>query len=288
MLTILSVLAGGTAFAQLADVPPPSSDEGISPMTPDATQLSAWMSSDLGKYNVEATGNQPVPGDPDHYAGLNWSTTLPSGFATAWADVAANGGSVRAIFTGKTAGWENDFGYTYNSTPADTANSYTVFSNIKTGSIPFGTYVDIPLLPGDATTFDFWLNGTDSFTDDNPTPPTPHGGYYTAINPLNSDPYISPGNVMWTTTPISVSTFDEATGDYRDVNTYLVAFEDWNLNNGSDRDYSDFIFAVQLYNANGLPEGGPLPSAVPEPSTYGVIGALGLLGLAALRRKAKK
>jgi hypothetical protein len=209
---------------------------------------------------------------------------MPSGVTSALSSINTSGGTVRAIFTGETAGWYNDFGYTYTGNPS--LDSFTVFSNIQAVSpgstVAFGDHVDIALLPGDASTFDFWLNGTDSFTTTNPTPPTTNGGVYTVLHPTNSSPYIAPGNVRWGTTPLLVNTWVPALGAYADVSTYLVTVEDWRLDRQSDADYSDFTFALQFYNANGVPFGD---TPVPEPSTYGLMGAISLLGLAVWRRK---
>jgi hypothetical protein len=73
-------------------------------------------------------------------------------------------------------------------------------------------------------------------------------------------------------------------GAYMNVATYLVALEDWKINNGSDSDYTDLIVGFQFYSVSGTPF-----TPVPEPSTYTLIGACVLLGLVALRRiKAKK
>jgi PEP-CTERM motif len=284
IITALTVMAGSSAFAQLATLPP-TSPEVLQGIGANAG-ASHWEDpSGLGAYNVQSTGNLPVPGNPDTFTGLNWSTGPSAGFTSLYSSLDTDGGTVRAIFTGKTAGWKDDFGYTYGLTPTDPmAESYTLFENIDSSSVTFGDHFDIALLPGDTAGFDFWYNGTDSFTDDNPMPPTEHGGVFTAIHPENSTPYVGSGNVMWAQDPLMVSTWVPALGAYVDVKTYLVAFEDWRQDsNPWDHDYSDFIFAIQLFNRDGTPSGGP--GAVPEPSTYGLIGAVALLGLAALRRK---
>jgi hypothetical protein len=288
-ITALAALAGSSAFAQLSTLPPPSSSDGVTiqPIGMNAGATHWEDPNDLGAYRVASDATSgPTPGNPDSVLGLTWAATPPGGAMAALNAVNAGGGTIRAIFTGETAGWYNDFGYTYDLTPvAPGSESYTVLSNVQAvppSTVTFGQYIDVALLAGEASTFDFWLNATDSFTTANPTPPTTNGGVYTAFRPNNSSPYIGTGNVRWTQSPLMVNTWINATVGYQDVSTWLVAFEDWRLDRGSDNDYSDFIFAVQFFDSNGNPFGN---NPVPEPSTYGLMGAVALLGLVAWRRR---
>jgi PEP-CTERM motif len=279
-ITALTVLAGSTAFAQLATLPPPTA-ESINPIGVNAGATHWEDPSTLEAFRVASDGTVPLAG----LASTAWTYTAPSAISTNLNAINQGGGTVRGIFTGETAGWYNDFGYTYDSTPvALGSESYTVFSDIQAGSgtIHFGDYIDVRLLQGEAAGFDFWLNATDSFSTTNPMPPTTYGGVYTAFHANNSTPWIAPGNVRYSAEPLMVNTWVDASSSYRDVATYLVAFEDWRLDRAYDNDYSDFIFAVQFYDINGNPFGN---NPVPEPSTYGLIGAVALLGLAAWRRR---
>lgn len=279
--TAIAALAGSSAFAQLATLPPSSSTDG-SPVINIGTNAGTTHWEDpatLGHYRVASDVNLPLP------SGLTWASTAPAAVWTNLATIGTGGGTVRAIFTGESAGWLNDFGYTHSGNPAG-PDSFTVFSNIQAvapATVAFGDHVDIPFLPGDSTsTFDLWLNGTDSFTTANPTPPTANGGVYTVLHPTNSMPYIAPGNVKFAQSPLMVNTWIPSAGMYENVATYMVALEDWRLDRGSDMDSSDFIFGLQFFDNTGTPLGD---TPVPEPSTYGLMGAVGLLGLAAWRRK---
>jgi|GEM_PF-1516232 len=281
-ITALAALAGSSAFAQLATLPPSSATDGV-PVQGIGVNAGATHWEDpgtLAHYRLASDANLPLP------SGLTWASTAPSAISANRAAIATGGGTIRAIFTAETAGWLNDFGYTYSGNPAG-AGSFTVFSNIQAlppATVAFGDHVDITFAPADplAANFDFWLNGTDSFTTANPTPPTQNGGYYTVFNQSNSVPYIAPGNVKFAQSPLMVNTWVPAAGAYQDVATYLVSIEDWRLDRGSDGDTSDFVFALQFFNRGGIPFGD---TPVPEPSTYGLMGAAALLGLAAWRRK---
>lgn len=56
----------------------------------------------------------------------------------------------------------------------------------------------------------------------------------------------------------------------------VIAIEDWR---NFDADFTDMFFAIEIGTRIGQPQ-----FPVPEPSTYGLIGAVVLLGLAAVRR----
>lgn len=276
-LTALAALAGSSAFAQLATLPPPSSMDGVPVMGIGANAgATHWEDTDtLGRYRLASNATLPLP------SGLTFASTKPAAIAANMASINAEGGNIRAIFVGETAGWLNDFGYTYTGSPTG-PDSFTAFSDIQAvapATVAFGDSITVRLSAGDASTFDFWLNGSGSFTAANPSP-TSNGGVYTVFNQTNSTPYNAPGNVRFAQSPLMVNTL--VNGVYRDVATYLVTIEDWRLDRGSDRDTSDFIFALQFFDLNFVPSG---ETPVPEPSTYGLIGAAGLLGLAAWRRK---
>jgi len=287
----VSALLAASAHAQLATIPPPSTADGV-PVQNIGLNAGAthWENpSTLANYRVAGdTFLDPIPeGAPDSHLGLIWANGVNSAAASNRASIISGGGTIRAIFVGETAGWHNDFGYTYSGNPNGPL-SYSVFNNIQAfGGAPtvsFGQYVDIPFTIGEAANFDFWLNGSGSFTATNATLPTEHGGYYTAFNQANSSTFVEGGNALWAQSAIMVNTWVPALGAYADVATYLITFEDWRLDRGANRDYSDLRIALQFYNANGLPFG-----PVPEPSTYGLMGAAALLGLVAYRRyKAKK
>ncbi len=271
-------LVGGTAFAQLATLPQSSSVDGITPVSEvnsGNSGASHWDApTGIKQYNYDADGNVPLP--------ATFTSAVPVGLTAAWATVQTGGGDIRAIYTGETAGWQNAFGYTYDKSPAtDPANSYTVWKNIEgtTGVAEstnpvFGDSIDVTFIPNDslATNFDFWLNAGTG---------TSFGGVDTVLNPANSAPVQD--HVKWLESPILLNTWVPSAGKYEDVATYVFALEDWKLNAaGNDYDYSDLLVSVQLFDINGTPLGG---SPVPEASTYGLVGAAGLLGLAALRRR---
>ncbi len=199
------------------------------------------------------------------------------------------GGTLRAIFLGESAGWLNDFGYTRSGNY--TSGAYTVFSDIQAvtpANINFGDHVDINFGVGDdVSVFDFWLNGVGAMGSDNSAGlGTGAGGVYTAFHPTNSTPYFA-GQVKWAFPPLAVNTWVQAlnsgAGGYADVYTYLLGWEDTRLNQ-DDGDNNDFMIALQFYRADGTPF-----TPVPEPATYGAIGALALVGLIVRRRfQAKK
>jgi len=302
-LVALAALTG-SAYAQVSPLPPSSSLNGVT-ITNTGPQTN-WATSSLASYKFQSDLdlNSPKPGVPDNVLGLNWGSTTPTGATNLKNAVNAEGGFIRSIFLGESARWLNDIGYTYDGKPTptsntSTSNSFTVLSNIQSlagtpapVNVAFGDYFDVKLGAGLASKFDFWLNGVGAFGATTPSSTT-YGGVYTVFDQSNSNPVNAPGNVKWTASALSVSTwvagyidaFGNAKGnEFKNIDTYLVGIEDWNLNT-ADKDYNDYMFAVQFLDANG----DRISDPVPEPSTYGLIGAVALLGLVAARRfKSKK
>jgi len=288
----LLALAANSGFAQLSSLPPSSVADGL-PVRSEGINggTTHWDSpSGLGAYRYTSDGpGTPNMGSPDNILGLSWASSAPASF-TALRLSATSGVTVRTIFVGASAGWQNDFGYTYTG-QLQGPDSFTIFKNISAAApgntVTFGDFVDIPLLPGENFTFDLWLNGVGGPGETNPTPPTTFGGVYTVIHPANSQPYIGAGNVTWAQSPLMVNTWIPALNAYQDVATYLVGVEDWRLDRGSDNDRNDFLFALQLFPVHGstFDLAPPLDlTAVPEPATYGWLGAIALFGLIAVRR----
>jgi hypothetical protein len=199
---------------------------------------------------------------------------MPASFTTQLTKLNTNGGIIRTIFLGESAQWLDSFGYTYSGAFAG-PQSYTAFAmaeaNPSSGTpvnVEFGQYFDVNLTAGAASTFDFWFQGEN----------TTYGGDYTLFHPANSVPLS--GNVRWAQESLTANTWNATLNAYVDISTYVVGIGDWRRGTGGDGDFSDGVFAFQFYTPSGAPDVTP----VPEPSTYGLIGAAALLGLVAVRR----
>lgn len=172
----------------------------------------------------------------------------------------------KVTFLGKTAGWLNDFGmnvggknaYGYGGAP------YTLWSTIDNGDPLIGEQFVFQFFGADGTIIDFWLNSDD----------TTSGGTYSVFYPGTSVPsnsglpdfdYSARGKVF--------NVNDSFTQTDRTV--LVIAIEDWRT---FDADFTDMFFAIEI------PRIGEPQFPVPEPSTYGLIGAMLLLGLVAVRR----
>jgi hypothetical protein len=290
-LTCLLALTGfaGSAFAQLSSLPPPSTLNGAPPQPIGVNAgPTHWENpAGLGAYRAVSTtsGTAPITSPAYNPLGLAWASSIPAAVVSNMGGINTDSGTLRTIFVAESAGWLDDVGYTYSGSPQG-PNSFTVWSNIENQvALPnptFGSYFDVLLARGEAAQFDLWLNGVGDFGLANPAPPTALGGVYTAFHPENSVPVVGAGQVWWAQTPLMVNTFIPALGSYQDVSTYLLSFEDWRIDRGSDRDYSDTVLALQFFGPTGLPL-GPL-EPIPEPSTYGFCAAIALLGVIGFRR----
>jgi hypothetical protein len=273
--------------AQLLSLPPSSSKDGVVIKPADVNGGTAlWGSpTTLGAYQISGDGYQkPLhPGSADQELGLTWNYTPPSSLAAARQGINATGGIVRAIFVGETAGWLNDFGYTYSGVPSG-QKSYTAWQRIQSfgaannTNIKFGDYFDVNLAPGQMANFDFWLSAP-GVMGPRPTSLTDLGGVYTAFNPSASS---SPTQqYLWAASSLSVNTWIPSLSASAPVATYLAGIEDWRIDRGSDRDYNDFMFALQFYNSDGTPF---TATAVPEPGTWAAIAGVLAFGFVLVRR----
>jgi hypothetical protein len=197
------------------------------------------------------------------------------------------GGTVKTIFLGESAGVSNDFGFIKTGNDLGVSSNYKalatniVNTNTPGGTIQSGweTYVNY----GAGETLDFWLNNPGSAFG-------PGGAYFAFLQSgvgsafAGGDPYTH-SKFKWTSV---MTEYQDLTGTTvrGNVDTLLIAFEDLRgpaLPPGGglpvippgDGDYTDFLVAFQFL---------PTQVAVPEPSTYGLMGVAALLALVGYRR----
>jgi hypothetical protein len=200
----------------------------------------------------------------------------------------AGGGSVKTIFLGESAGSGNDFGYIKVGANLGSSASYTpLVTNIENSNQPGGTFQsgwETLAHYGAGEKLDFWLNNPGTFA--------PGGTYFSFLQGgvgsafAGGDPYTHV-KYSWTTVLTEYVNSSGVTVQ-GNVDTLLIAFEDLRgpvvppggaplpTINPGDGDFTDFLVAFQF-----------LPSqlvAVPEPSTYGLLGAAALAGLIGYRR----
>ena len=282
MKTKTSSILAATFAAALATVASaqinPALPTGINAFVAPSAFNAASYAATLNQFYLDSSGNVPLP----NLGGFT-STPPPVSFL-------AGGGTVKAIFLGETAASLNDFGYIrYNpATPDFTnpANYVALSTDIDNNTNGLASGYETLVHYNGGTKVDFWLN--------NPAPfnPGQGGAYFSFIlDGSTTTSFTTPNDL---TLHIKYATYNVLTEYWNGsafvqglVPTLVVAFEDLSALPGSgnnaptpaDGDYTDFIFAFQF-----LPN-----QAVPEPSTYGLMGAAALLGLVGYRRfKASK
>jgi hypothetical protein len=215
------------------------------------------------EFSLQEFGTKPADIDIAH----GWSNA--ANFAVTLED----GDNVVITYLGKTAGWKNDFGMNLGGMNAEGhgGDPYTLWSTIDNDSPMIGDHYSFGLVSGGPLTLDFWLN---SGGPDAPVEPA-LGGTYSIFYPGTSNPdntglpdydFSALGKLF--------NVNDSFTGEDRTI--LVVAIEDWR---NFDADFTDMFFAIEIYDRDGNSQ-----FPVPEPSTYGMIGAMLLLGLAAFRR----
>ncbi len=270
--------------AQQISLPPSSVQDGVIIQSAGINAgANYWgATTSLGAYRISGDGYQrPLrPGVADSQLGLIWKTTAPTSFTAASQNLNATGGIVRVIFLGETAGWLNDFGYTYNGVPTG-SEAYTAWSQIQSygcnPNIKFGDYFDLTLAPGAMGSLDFWFSANGGSRSGEKTN---QGGHYTLLGA----PGVSgqPSQFLWANNNLAVNTWSQLLNESSLFDTYLIGMEDWRLDRGADRDYNDFQFAVQFLNADGTAQ-----AIIPEPGQYAALAGMAAL-LGALWQKRRR
>lgn len=253
--------------------------------TPSASQLTDYQTW-FSEFNVASDKTMygepsPVNSLPAAFADSNrsWSGWTPNmGPSSPLTNGAPQTLYVEVVFLGETAGWWNDLGVRITSGGGTT--EYLLADGIQAAgagaNTTFGDFTTIALAPGES--LDFYYNGTRSYAagdGDNPNM-GPGGRYYAFDTTLNSPATVAPSSYMGTLAPLT-----SVRGDAGDPFT-VIGFEDINDGAGwNDRDFNDLIFGFRAAFAE--PQG-----PVPEPSTYGLIGAGALLALVGYRRYRRK
>jgi len=223
----------------------------------------------MGVANAQIfTVDPTIKNDKSEYASITYtpSFTSPeweSAPTIAWDDVLEEGYTYDVIFLGEGAGFDASDLY-FVGDAGTTDETYTVFSDISSPPLVKGDYVTVSVgdnwdAVADTYLFDFMLDSDEPHSNNYGL--SDFGNFYLFdwSKDVGDNPAAKAPNGVYNTENYGAK--------------YLVfAFEDlgtWD----SDEDFNDLVFAINL---NG--------TQVPEPSTYGIIGALALLGLVVSRR----
>lgn len=186
---------------------------------------------------------------------------------------------VEFAFLGETAGWWDNIGYRLNG--VDTLLAKGIQTVAPNTNREFGDYFEMTLAPGD--TLDFFVIGTETSAMNDIIDPTPtNGGKFFVFDETANDPLsASMQSYYGTLRPLANFRPVDPTKELYNQPWTVMGFEDIQPTNpdnpGPRTDYNDILFAIR---ADFLEQQAP----VPEPSTYGLMGAAALLALAGYRR----
>ncbi len=267
----LPLLVATGAFAQL------------SPATGDRlADYQAWFDGFAVTSDANYTGTPHPPAISTPVADLT-SDRKWAGWQPNWGGSALTGPltnvdkefnlKVEIVFLGETAGWWDDLGIRLNGVDSVLADGVQAAG--ATPNRHFGDWTTITLAPG--ATLDFFVTGSESHSQDGViTTGGNTGGRYYALGSTPNIPASATMQSYWgNLSPLA--TVRSEKDALLDIPFTVLGFEDIQ-SQVSDRDYNDMVFAVR---ASLDTEQG----AVPEPSTYGLLGAVLLLLLAEYRRR---
>ncbi len=237
-------------------------------------------SAQLSPINTDSTYDATIDALSTAVAAGNWSPdTEPAADGWVSGGVAPLLGSTNTgswveqwdiIMIGEDGSWKNDLNILLNLNAdgsfGGSSTALNVFDSVNyPTSVGKGDYRRLTVHNSLAGIFDLQLDSSDASDAGGA-----YGGQWRMFYPTYNNP--------------AAPSFDYGWGTATKIpDFYLFAFEDWNTDpaltvgqNGDD-DRNDFVFALKYVGM----------TQVPEPSTYGIIGALALLGLIATRRMKK-
>lgn len=260
-LTLAAALAASLLSVGSAQITPPF-PTGVNAFTNPGPPNMGQFAADLGDLYFNSTANVPSEIQTWNAGPVNFAAALGGN------PFKPDGGAVQVIQLGKTSDWTNDFVVSNSSSPM----TFTpLLTDISSSNIHSGWTTSVEYAAG--TSLEFWLNSGGDIGQ---------GGLFSAFGSTNlfagTD---TTSHVRWTTRDVTTTFFNGTTTVTQDIKTLLVGFEDTRTGiSFYDGDFNDFVVGFQF-----LPSQLP---PVPEPSTYGLLGGVALVGLVAARRFKRK
>jgi hypothetical protein len=265
--TLAATFAAALALTASAQITPPF-PSGINTFAAPSAANAASYAAGLGDLYFNSDANVPSVIQTWGNGPINLATVFGS---NPWKP---GGGSVKTIFIGETAGWTDDFGYTPSSSPS---THTALISDIRSNNVPTpggnvmsGWETTVNYAAG--TTLDFFINSGGDLTQ---------GGLFYGLGTGNQFAGTDASNhIKWSTRNVVTTYFDGVTTVTAPVTTLLIGFEDTRTGvSFYDADFNDVVVGIQFL---------PTQVPVPEPSTYGLLGGVALLGLVGYRRFKRK